>query len=720
MSRLWRATCALSAAAAILPQVAAAQNATLPTITVESTRRATTARPQPADGPSEPSAAQQNQAGPSAGQSLTIPTTEQARREIDHTPGGVEVVPDTAWKDGPSRTAKDVLGWVPGVIIQPKWGPDARISIRGSGLSRNYGNRGINLFMDGIPINSSDGLFDLFEIDPSAYRYVEVFKGANALRYGANALGGAINFVTPSGRDASPFEARFDAGSFGYVRGQASTGGVRGPYDWFVTASAQREDGYREHSRGQMERGNANFGYQFSPDAETRFYINANSWLARLPGELSKSQALNTPRMANPEFVMLDQQRNIDSVRVANKTTLRFDTTTVELGIYTHQRHVDHPIYRVLDYDVSDYGGFARATDDRLIGGFRNRLVAGVNALAGTIDYREYLNIGNATKGALAMSALWKSENYSAYAENSFYVLPDVALIAGTQYLYAVRDQRDRFFDDTNINPWDAQIDDSGRRTYNLWTPKIGLLWDVDPTSQVFANISRSAEVPTFDVNTFAAPASSNVNAQTATTYEIGTRGRRPDFTWDLSLYHTNLRNEFQCLTTAPWAPCTVVNADRTVHQGVEAGLGIAFLKSLVTQEDRIWFNLAYTYSDFFFDNDPVWGNNTLPGVPPHYLRAEVVYRNPNGFFAGPNVEWMPQSFFADNANSLTVDPYALLNFRIGYDPGKGWSGYLEGRNLLDTRYISTTMTAGRATPNMELFNPGVGRAIYGGLRYRM
>ncbi len=42
--------------------------------------------------------------------------------------------------------------------------------------------------MDGIPINTADGLFDLFEIDPTAYRYVEVYKGANALRYGANSL----------------------------------------------------------------------------------------------------------------------------------------------------------------------------------------------------------------------------------------------------------------------------------------------------------------------------------------------------------------------------------------------------------------------------------------------------------------------------------------------------------------------------------------------------
>jgi iron complex outermembrane receptor protein len=460
-----------------------------------------------------------------------------------------------------------------------------------------------------------------------------------------------------------------------------------------------------------MERLNANVGYQFSPDAETRFYLNANSWRAHLPGEVTKTAALTSPRNADSEFVRQDQQRNIDSVRVANKTTLRFGPTTVDFGVFTHQRHVDHPIYRYLDYFVSDYGGFVRATDDRMVGGFRNRLVVGGNILDGTIDYQEYENPGGAVKGALVTDALWKSQNHSAYAENSFFVVPEVALVVGGQFQHAVRDQQDRFL---------ANGDQSGRRRWDIFSPKVGVVWDVDPTWQVFGNISRSAEVPTFDANTFASPASSNVDAQTATTYEIGTRGRRSDVTWDVSLYRAEVRNELQCLTTSPFSPCAVVNADRTRHQGVEAGFGVAFLKSVFALEDRFWFNLAYTYSDFRFDGDAAWGNNRLPGVPPHSVRAEVVYKHPNGFYAGPNVEWMPQAFFADNANTLTVDPYALLNFRIGHDGETGWSGYLEGRNLLDTRYISTTITAGTATADAALFNPGTGRAVYGGVRYRM
>ena len=156
------------------------------------------------------------------------PNTETARRAIEQTPGGVEVIPDTAFKNTQAQTIKDVVDWTPGVFAQPKWGDDTRLSIRGSGLSRNYHLRGVQLYLDGIPINTADGFGDFQEIDPSAYKYVEVFKGANALRYGANSLGGAINFVTPTGRDARPLDARLDAGSFGYLRSQASAGGVRG------------------------------------------------------------------------------------------------------------------------------------------------------------------------------------------------------------------------------------------------------------------------------------------------------------------------------------------------------------------------------------------------------------------------------------------------------------------------------------------------------------
>jgi iron complex outermembrane receptor protein len=635
--------------------------------------------------------------------------TAQATANIQRTAGGVEIVPDTAFKNTPVQNIKDILGYVPGVITQPRMGDDARVSIRGSGLSRAYGVRGLSLYLDGIPMNTSDGLMDFFEIDPSAYRYVEVFKGANALRYGSNALGGAINLVTPVGGDSSAFDGRIDVGSFGYVKGQASTGGTSGALSYFATLSGQRIDGYRRHSNGDAIRGNLNIGYQLSPDLETRFYLYATTTNQRIPGEVEKATALNSPTAANAVWVMQDQQRNVDSVRIANKTTFHFGETVVEAGAFYNNRHVDHPIFQYLDYTVDDYGGFLRAVDDRMVGGLRNHLILGANIHNGVLDTQQFVNLTGAVKGALAASMVDSSENYAIYAEDSLYIRPDLALIAGLQYLDASRDRRDRFL--TNGNQ-------SGAKSYGLASPRFGVLWDVAPDWQAFANVSRSAEVPTYDANSFATPASANLRAQRATTYEIGTRGQQDGFGWDIALYRAEIKGELQCLTTGPFSPCSIINAGRTVHQGIEAGWNAGFPVSAFAPDDRLSFTAAYTYSDFFFDGDATYGDNVLPGVPRHYLRAEMLYRHPSGFYAGPNIEWAPGHYYADNANSLTVDPYALVNFRAGYDAGNGWSAYLEGRNLADTHYISTVAVAGVATPASQLFNPGIGRAVFGGLRY--
>ncbi|NWM64831.1 TonB-dependent receptor, partial [Escherichia coli] len=71
--------------------------------------------------------------------------------------------------------------------------------------------------------------------------------------------------------------------------------------------------------------------------------------------------------------------------------------------------------------------------------------------------------------------------------------------------------------------------DVDGRSTFSLWSPKVGMLWQVDPTWQVFGNISRSAEVPSFGESTGPSFSDPNnpvipfylIKPQTATTYEI-------------------------------------------------------------------------------------------------------------------------------------------------------------------------------------------------------
>lgn len=661
--------------------------------------------------------------------SLTVPTIAEAKADIETTPGAVELVPAEEYKTStPAATLKDALDYVPGVFVQPKWGEDARLSIRGSGLSRNFHGRGVTLLMDGVlPITTSDGSSDFQEIDPTAYRYIEVYKGANALKYGANSLGGAINFVMPTGYDAAHFGARVDLGAFGFHKLSASSGGVSGPVDYFISGTWQEQEGFREHSDGESVRGAMNVGYRLSADAETRFYLNANHVRQNIPGALTKSEALTDPKQAfvrpgepagflgvGNDNVDRDYERNLDSIRLANKTALRLAPgTLLEFGGFYFNRHLDHPILLVIDNRNNEGGGFGRITDDRMIGDYRNRLTAGVTLHHGDIRSRTYRNILG-KRGAPLGDTDQISTTTTAYLEESLYVRPEFAIVAGTQFTNV-----DRSLDD-NLPLMNG--DESRSANFNFWSPKVGFLWDVAPSVQFFGNISKSYEVATFNEITFVSGNTLALKPQEAVTYEIGARGSGPGFTYDVSLYRANLENEFQCLAVGTTGSCTQINLDQSIHQGVELGFGVEIASGLFAhgpRSDALWLHGAYTFSDFRFDDDPVFGNNELPGAPRHYVRAELLYKHPSGIYAGPNVEWVPEAYYADSDNSLDTKAYALLGAKIGYDAGGGVTGYIEGRNLTDEKYIASTNIASYADAQSPLFEPGNGRAVYGGIEIK-
>ena len=75
------------------------------------------------------------------------------------------------------------------------------------------------------------------------------------------------------------------------------------------------------------QRASGNVGYQFSPDFETRFYINANDIRQRIPGSVTRASALSSPETAAAGNVINDQQRNIDGGLAAGLSCVTFDVT---------------------------------------------------------------------------------------------------------------------------------------------------------------------------------------------------------------------------------------------------------------------------------------------------------------------------------------------------------------------------------------------------------
>ena len=223
-------------------------------------------------------------------EALSAASVQVAKEKLNQTAGGTAVVEAENFEAGKAVTIKDMLDFTPGVFAQSRVNEEARLSIRGSGLSRTFHMRGIRLLQDGIPINLADGGSDFQDIDPLALQHVEVYKGANALQYGAASLGGAINFVTPTGYTTPNSQLRLDAGSHEFARAQFKAGDVLGDWDYFASLSQLRSDGFRQFSGQKNTRLNANAGLKVSPQLETRFYVIHGDMNQELPGNLTKAQ----------------------------------------------------------------------------------------------------------------------------------------------------------------------------------------------------------------------------------------------------------------------------------------------------------------------------------------------------------------------------------------------------------------------------------------------
>jgi len=666
-------------------------------------------------------------------QPLTVQDEKSAGEKLNQIPGGVDLVPGEEVRRTRAADLEDVLQNTPGVYVSTRNGQEYRLSIRGSGLQRNFHLAGVNILEDGVTLNWADGFGDFNMVDPRSMEYIEVYRGANAFELGSTTLGGAVNFVSRTGRTAPAFDFRLEAGSWKYVNVQAAMGRVEGDFDVFVSAGHYSEEGFRPHSAFSTDRMAANAGYRIDENWETRVYLDLVRTVAELPDTLTFDQVHHDRRASSFLAESQDWHRDLDSLRLTDKTTWRSGDTQVDVGAYWLYNDLFHPIIwfpflnlGVIDMLVNDGGVFARYTDTRKIGGSRNTLVAGATASTNKNIYKRFQN-PDGSPGAKTADGITRASNGSLYVQDQFWIAEPFSVVAGLNLIYT-----NRHFDDNFVTDIDG--DQSFRAKYVGYTPKAGAIYQVTPTSQVFANVSRSFEPPQFIelLNIRADFVTNNgsvfynpLRAQRATTSEIGTRGKEGSFAWEMTYYYSWLHREI--IATAPFPGASVAsNADRTAHQGIELGVDATIVEGVFAAKtdkkagDRFYLRPVYTWSHFKFQNDPAFGNSHLPGVPEHFIVAELGYMHPSGVFAGVNLEWVPFKYPADYANSFHADRYASYGLKLGYRRDAGMSFFVEVRNLTDQRYVnSVNQVADAGGVDAANFHPAYARSYYAGMELR-
>lgn len=626
----------------------------------------------------------------------------EARARLSRTPGAVSVVANESYEARSATGLTDLLRDVPGVLAQRRYGEESRFSIRGSGIDQSYHQRGVLFAQDGVPFADADGFADFQKLDPLTARYVEVYRGGNALRFGGAQLGGAINLVTPTGRTAeSENLLRAELGSFGFERVAGQFARQYGDWDGFAAVTAMQGDGFRDHAAQEQLRGTLNIGRSFGDDREVRVVVYSADIEQDVPGTLTLAQALSTPEAANPGAVATDWQRDLSVARATLQTRWRLGPSTMfEGGVYATATDLYHPISLLIEQQVQTQGVFGRVDWNGAFAGHRADVFWGVSYRQGHND-QQLDPVFFPVDGDSRQEA----SGLDVFGEGRLFVTDQLALVAGGSYGRATRDYADHLNTANNAS-----------KDFEWFAPRLGLIWESESGAQIYANITNSVEPPHYGALVQSpVPGFVPVEPQEAWTGEVGARGRSGAFVWDVTAYRAELQHELLSFNPGPGIPAAFFNAGDTVHQGVEFALDWEIAEGWLLRQ-------SYTYSDFFFDGDPVYGDNQMPVAPEHQYRVTLRYTDPAGWFVAPSIEWRPNDTWVDYANTLQAPGYTIWSLNTGWDFDNGVSLFVDARNLTDEAYapeFGAITDASAPGANVSVFYPGEGRAVYGGVAYR-
>ncbi|WP_305804868.1 TonB-dependent receptor [Stenotrophomonas sp. YIM B06876] len=657
--------------------------------------------------------------------------TTQARQALHRVAGGSNVIDLNDVGRGRVGGTADVLAYQPGINAQSPGNEGTKVSIRGSGINRGPGAHasGVSVSLDALPLSGPGGTpYELLE--PLWLSRVEVLRGANGFDRGALALGGAINYVTRSGRDSPGLQLHYEAGSHGYQKRSVAYAGATGDADYFLAYTDSAYDGYQQHAAGNGKGMAANLGWQISPELQTRFTVRYRQTDHQTPGRLTREQIRHQPRAANPASVAIDARRpQPGSTWIGNTTTLQLDAdSSLQAGLVYHRYPMDlnESLYRQ-QLDYANLNGTLDYRRRHALFGHDSVTTVGVRVTHDLdADVRETLRVANNgyPAGTPTRDFMHHGTDSVLHVGNDLALSDTLRLQTGVALIHTRREVR---------VTWPVTDENLAGRAWD-YAPRVGFSWQATPATQWFGNLSRSVEPAhpwsmIWGSNRYFAPghgpssgrqrAAVPLDNQSASTLELGARGDGPLGRWELTGYYAHVRHELLSVELQPLPNLFVAenNASPTVHRGLEAGLDSALWQG---DAGRLSLRQAYTFSDFRYRHDARFGDNRLPGLPRHYYQAQLRYQHPSGLYAGFTTEYA-STMAVDYANTFYADSHLIFGTRLGVDaPGGRWQGWLELRNLGD-RHYAATVTPGYDDAGKDLARstPGEGFGMYAGLRWR-
>ena len=492
--------------------------------------------------------------------------------------------------------------------------------------------QGLSVYVDGVRVNESFGDVVNWDLIPqSAISTVTLLSGSSPA-FGLNTLGGALSVRTKSGHENAGTELEAYGGSFGRRSFEATIGGERGNFDYFLTGNYFDETGWRDFSPSrfwqafgkvgwQNERTDLDLSYTY---ADTRLYGNGPTPTSMLDYRRESSYT--------PDFT-----ENL--LNFVNLTATQFLTPKLLFSGNAYYRHL---VTSTLNGNIndgyldSDYSGpplscsspvtspaqltwcspaqnasgrltqrtsglGLQLTDSHEVLGWPNQAVLGVDYSDSEDTFTQSYQYGQLSADRMliyvespfndqtVVSLSGDNRIYGVYATDTLSPNPLLHLTLSVRYNRST-ETLDGYSVDSDVGDFGAGFGVThpltGDHTFSRLNPSFGFTVTPRPALTFYANYSEASRAPTVIELGCANPAAPcglpndfasdpDLQQVVARTAELGVRGAVGDqsLVWSADTFRTVNSNDIQFVATAANSGY-FANVGSTRRQGLDLAVG--------------------------------------------------------------------------------------------------------------------------------------------------
>ncbi|MCS6173704.1 TonB-dependent receptor [Shewanella baltica] len=651
---------------------------------------------------------------PSTEMEVMVVTADFRSSSLEKMPSSITVIDSQKIQDESAQHFEDLLNSIAnfnwsGGSSRPKY-----FQIRGVGEQEQYQgapNSSVGYIIDDIDLSGIGMVSSMYDL-----QQVEVLRGPQGTRYGANALAGLIYLKSNDPTDVFEHGAEVSLGDddlrtfSGFSSGPLTDSGK---LLYRVSLQQHQQNGY--HDNLYLGRDDTNGRDEFSGRAKLRWYATDDLQFDLTVLHADFYNGYDVWSLTNSPTQTTSDQPGVDSQRT---TGAGFKATysgaeTFELTSLTSFANTDHHYSYDGDWSNPEYWASKQCSDDD--GNLapcqydyfwdktgQRKTVSQEFRLSSTEQGRIFADSTDWLLGVYAMNLKEDNQLYSEYNTwpdevlDSEYEATNYALFGqldtdlGSDYALSVGlrlERRNSHYSDTNNDNFDP--------SETMWGGHIAVSKVLNDSHNAYIRVARGYKAGGFNMTL---PVELNdkkeFSTETLYNYEIGLKSH-----WLAGLIDTNLalfymdRQDQQVAASQqdPDKPQRFIlfteNAGSSNNYGAELDATWYATDNLQIYSSLGWLETAYgdyQYQDKYGTEVDLTGRD-LAHSPHLTYSLGGTYRTNSGWFTNLNLSGKSEFYYSDS-NESRSEPYTIVNARVGYE-ASAWSAYLWGRNLFNEEY---------------------------------